>query len=163
MDPDSSALLGNLSGSGQELDVSNWRPDPTGPILVLVLWALYGGVAVQVYRKHRHALEPLHILELNTLVNIFFLGLIRGINKLAIFQLNNSVLCSFIQWLIFYSQINIPAGIVMSQVDRFLALHLHAQYRATVTPELAGVREGSENYYQTVNNKWLRGQFDQTI
>ena len=142
MDPDSSALLGNLSGSGQELDVSNWRPDPTGPILVLVLWALYGGVAVQVYRKHQHALEPLHILELNTLVNIFFLGLIRGINKLAIFQLNNSVLCSFIQWLIFYSQINIPAGIVMSQVDRFLALHLHTHYKARVTPELAKVGLG---------------------
>ena len=163
MVPNCSALLGNLSGSGQELDVSDWRPDPTGPILVLVLWALYGGVAVQVYRKHRYDLEPLHILELNTLTNISIFCLIRVIKRLVIFLLPNSVLCSIIQWLTFYSRINIYAGIVMSQLDRFLALHLHNQYKAIVTPGLAKVREGSAIIDQLKNNKWLREQFDQTI
>ena len=164
MEPNSSAQPPfNLSGAEEAQDVHDWRPEPTKVMTALTMAILYGGVAVQVYRKQRHDLEPIHIFELNTLANFSVFCVIKALKQLVIFQLTNSVLCSIIQWFIFYSKINIYAGIVMSQVDRFLALHLHAEYRATVTPELAGVREGSKNYYQTVNNKWLRGQFDQTI
>ena len=65
------------------------------------------------------------------------ISLTRAFKQLAIFQLNSSVVCSSIQWVTFYSRINIYTGIVMSQVDRFLALHLHAEYKARVSPELA--------------------------
>ena len=139
--------------------MSDWRPEPTGLIMALVMATLYGGVAVQVYRKHRHVLEPLHILELNTLVNLSFFCLIRGIKKLAIFQLTNSVLCSVMQWLLFYSRINIVAGIIMSQVDRFLALHLHTQYKARITPELAKVRFSNAQRRQTFLMKIFDKQF----
>ena len=100
----------------------------------LFMATLYSGIAVKVYRKNRNDLEPLHIFELNTLVNFSLFCLIRAIKQLVI---TSSVLCSIIQWLTFYSKLNIYAGIVMSQVDRFLALHLHAEYKARVTPELA--------------------------
>ena len=163
MEANSSALLANLSESQLDEDVSGWRPEPTPLMMALVMASLYGGVAVQVYRKHRHDLEPIHIFELNTLVNISVFCVIKAVKQLIIFQLTSSVLCSIIQWLTFYSKINIYAGIIMSQVDRFLALNLHAEYKAIVSPELAWVREGSENYYQPINNKWLREQFDQTI
>ena len=163
MEPNSSAPPVNLSGSELVQDVSDWRLFPTPLILILALASLSGGVAVQVYRKHRHVLEPLHIFELNTLVNISVVLLIRAIKPLVIFQLTIPLICSIIQWLTFYCRINIYTGIIMSQVDRFLALHLHTQYKARVTPELAWVREGSEKYYQSINNKWLREQFDQTI
>ena len=139
MEPNSSAPTGNLSGSEQEEDVSDWRPDPTGLIL-LGMCSLYGGVAVQVYRKHRHVLEPLHIFELNTLANISVFCLVKTIKNLVIFKLTDSLLCSSIQWLTLYSRINVLAGIIMSQVDRFLALHLHTKYMSRVTPELAKVR-----------------------
>ena len=139
MEANSSALLANLSEEQLEEDVSGWRPEPTPLMMALVMGSLYGGVAVQVYRKHRYDLEPLHILELNTLTNISIFCLIRVIKRLVIFLLPNSVLCSTIQWFTFYSRINIYAGIVMSQVDRFLALHLHTKYKERVTPELAKV------------------------
>ena len=48
-----------------ELDVSGRRPPEPNPlILSLVIASLSCEVAVKVYRKHRHVLEPLHILEL---------------------------------------------------------------------------------------------------
>ena len=133
MEVNSSAVLVNLSGSEPEQDVPGWRlEDPTPLMMGLAMASLYGGVAVQVYRRHRHDLEPLHIFELNTLANISVFCLIRAVK-----QLTGSVACSSIQWFTFYSRINIYAGIAMSQVDRFLALHLHAEYRARVTPEMA--------------------------
>ena len=137
MELNNSGPLVNLSGSEKEEEVSGWRLEATPLIMALVMASLYGGVAVKVYRKNRHDLEPLHIFELNTLANISGFCLIRAIKQLVILQLTGSVLCSIIQWFTFYSKLNIYAGIVMSQVDRFLALHLHAEYKARVSPELA--------------------------
>ena len=137
MDLNGSAPPVNLSGSEQDEDVSGWRLEPIPLVMALVMASLYGDVAVKVYRKNRQDLEPLHIFELNTLANISGFCLIRAIKQLVIFPLTSSVLCSIIQWFTFYSKINIYAGIVMSQVDRFLALHLHVKYKARVTPELA--------------------------
>ena len=141
MEPNSSAPPVNLSGSELVQDISGgWRIFPTPLILILALASLSGGVAVQVYRKHRHVLEPLHIFELNTLVNFSVLGLIRASNQVVILQLSTPVVCSIFQWLTLYCKINVYAGIIMSQVDRFLALHLHTQYKARVKPETAKVR-----------------------
>ena len=127
----------NLSGSEQDEDVYGWRLEPIPLMMALVMASLYGAVALKVYRKNRHNLEPLNIFELNTLANISGFCLIRAIKHLVIFPLTGSVLCSIIQWFTFYSKINMYAGIVMSQVDRFLALHLHLEYKARVTTELA--------------------------
>ena len=137
MELNSSAPPVNLSGSEQDEDVSGWRLEGTPLVMALVMASLYGGVAVNVYLKNRHDLEPLHIFELNTLANFSVFCLIRASKQLVIFQLSSSVLCSIIQWFTFYSKINIYAGIVMSQVDRFLALHLHLEYKARITTELA--------------------------
>ena len=137
MELNSSAPPVNLSGSEQDEDVSGWRLEPIPLMMALVMASIHGAVAVKVFRRNRHDLEPLHIFELNTLVSFSGFCLIRAIKQLVIFPLTSSVLCSIIQWFTFYSKINIFAGIVMSQVDRFLALHLHVKYKARVTPELA--------------------------
>ena len=144
MELNSSGPLVNLSGSEQDEEVSGWRLEATPLIMALAMASLYGGVAGKVYRKNRHDLEPLHIFELNTLANISVFCLIRAIKLLVITLLTSSVLCSIIQWFTFYSKLNIYAGIVMSQVDRFLALHLHAEYKARVTPKLAKGRFRAE-------------------
>ena len=57
----------NLSVSEKDQEVSGWKPKPTPPILVPAVAIHYGAVAVKVYRKNRHVLEPQHIFELNTL------------------------------------------------------------------------------------------------
>ena len=137
MELNSSAPLVNLSGSEQDEDVSGWRLEGTPLVMALVMASLYGGVAVNVYLKNRHYLEPIHVFELNTLANFSVFCLIRAIKHLVIFPLTGSVLCSIVQWFTFYSKINIYAGIVISQVDRFLALHLHLEYKARMTTELA--------------------------
>ena len=110
MEPHNSTPPLNLSGSDLEQDVFDWRPDPTlrimaqGHALIMAIgMAICGGVAVKVYRKHRNDLEPLHIFELNTLANFSVFFLVRAIKLLVILQLTNSVLCSIIQWLNFYS------------------------------------------------------------
>ena len=157
MEPNSSAPPLNLSGSELVQNVSGWRLFPTPLILILTLVSLSGGVAVQVYRKHRHVLEPLHIFEVNTLVNFSIFCLIRASNQLVIFQLCSPVICSVIQWLTLYCKINVYTGIIMSQVDRILVLHLHTQYKARVTPELAWVRLRDQLY--TI--KWFREQLIQ--
>ena len=137
MELNSSAPPVNLSGSEQDEEVSGWRLEGTPLVMALTMASLYGGVAVNVYLKTRHDLEPIHVFELNTLANFSVFCLIRASKLLVIFQLSSSVLCSIIQWFTFYSKINIYAGIVMSQVDRFLALHLHLEYKARITTELA--------------------------
>ena len=114
MELNSSAQLVNLSLSEKDQDVPDWRPPL---ILALALASLYCGVAVKVYRKHRHVLEPLHIFELNTLASISVFCLIRAIQQLVIILLTNSVLCSIVQWFTFYSRINIFVGIVMAQAE----------------------------------------------
>ena len=68
----------NLSGSEQDEDVYGWRLEPIPLMMALVMASLYGAVALKVYRKNRHDLEPLHIFELNTLANISGFCLIRA-------------------------------------------------------------------------------------
>ena len=117
MELNSSAPLVNLSVSEKDQEVFGWRPGPAPLISVLALASLYAAVTAKVYRKHRHVLEPLHIFELNTLVNISVFCLIRAIQQLVIILLTGSVLCSIVQWFTFYSRINIFVGILMAQAE----------------------------------------------
>ena len=117
MELNCSATPVNLSGSEQDEDVYGWRLEPIPLMMALVMASLYCGVAVKIYRKHRHVLEPLHIFELNTLASISVFSLIRAIQQLVIIFLTNSVLCSIVQWFTFYSRINIFVGIVMAQAE----------------------------------------------
>ena len=117
MELNSSAPLVNLSVAEKDQEASGWRPGRVPLISALAMASLYAAVAAKVYRKHRHVLEPLHIFELNTLVNISVFCLIKAIKLQVIFQLTGFVLCSVLQWFTFYSRINIFVGIVMSQVE----------------------------------------------
>ena len=97
------------------------------------LASVYCLVAAQVYRRRRYSLEPIHIFEMNTLVSISVYCLCTVLK--SIFILHSSlVLCSVIVWLTYYARLNIFSGVMMSQLDRFLALHLHASYKERVTP-----------------------------
>ena len=117
MELNSSAPLVNLSVSEKDQEFFGWRLGLVPLISVLAMACLYAAVAVKVYRKHRHVLEPLTIFELNTLVNISVFCLIRAIQQLVIILLTGSVLCSIVQWFTFYSRINIFVGIVMAQAE----------------------------------------------
>ena len=140
MEPNISAPPFNFSTPDQDPYDLGLISKLGGLVSVLAMASLYGGVAVQVYRKHRYDLEPLHILEINSLASFSVSSLIRAVKPLVISQLSSPVICTIIQWFTFYCKMNISVGIIMSQVDRFLALYLHVKYKSKVTPEMAKVR-----------------------
>ena len=61
MELNSSAPPVNLSGSEQDEDVFGWRLEPIPLMMALVMASIHGAVAVKVYKRNRHDLEPLHI------------------------------------------------------------------------------------------------------
>ena len=93
---------------------------------------LYIEAAVQIYKKHKNDLEPLYIFELNTLVSIAMAFLCTANKWFNIWKI-----CPITQWLIHYSRLNVYVGILISQLDRFLALYLHMKYKERVTPRRA--------------------------
>ena len=102
------------------------------------LASVYSLVAAQVYRRRRYSLEPIHIFEMNTLVSISVYCLCTVLK--SIFILHSSlVLCSVSVWLTYYARLNIFSGVMMSQLDRFLALYWHLSYKGRVTSRLAKV------------------------
>ena len=110
-------------------DVSNKYPHV---ILLTAISMFYIEATVHIYQKNKNDLEPIYIFELNTLVNIamFLIGT-------AYTLLEVNFLCSISSGVLLYLRLNIFVGIIMSQLDRFLALYLHAEYRERVTPKLA--------------------------
>ena len=99
----------------------------------------YIEAAVKIYKKNRNNLEPIHIFEINTLTGIFFFLLLRELFYLLHFVVEVKFLCLPQHWLAYYWRLNIFAGIILSQFDRFFALHWHAKYKERVTPYRAKV------------------------
>ena len=94
------------------------------------MFLLYTVVAAQIYKKKKYFLEPLHIFELNTLANFSLLFL----NHVLV---SMNVLCAVSQWIQFYASLNVYTGMILSQVDRFLAIYWDASYKNKMTPGLA--------------------------
>ena len=94
------------------------------------MFLLYTVVAAQIYKKKKYVLEPLHIFELNTLANFSLLFL----NNVLV---SMNVLCAISQWIQFYASLNVYTGLILSQVDRFLAIYWDASYKNKMTPGLA--------------------------
>ena len=97
------------------------------------MFLLYTVVAAQIYKKKKYFLEPLHIFELNTLANFSLLFL----NHVLV---SMNVLCAVSQWIQFYASLNVYTGMILSQVDRFLAIYWDASYKNKMT---TGLSKGS--------------------
>ena len=57
--------------------------------------------------------------------------------------------CSISNGLAHFLRLNICMGIMLSQLDRFLALYWHAEYRERVTPKLALVSLAKHNIFSS--------------
>ena len=103
-------------------------------ILMAAISMIFIEATVHIYRKNKNDLEPIYIFELNTLVSIAMYFIWN-----AYILIEAKFFCSIKNGVTHYLMLNICVGIMMSQLDRFLALYWHAEYRENVTPKLAMV------------------------
>ena len=109
--------------------ISNKYP----PVIVMTAISMfYIEATVHIYKKNKNDLEPIYIFELNTLANFAMFLIWRAYTLLEV-----NFLCSIRNCVLQYLRLNVSVGIIMSQLDRFFALYLHAEYRERVTPKLA--------------------------
>ena len=90
------------------------------PFLITAL--LYIVAFVRIYKKNRFDLDPIHIFELNTLLNN---GLINFFEVFRILEALNpslklNIFCSLRSWIYYWLTYNVYNGIILSQADRFL-------------------------------------------
>ena len=101
-------------------------------IIMAAISMIYIEAIIHIYKKNKNDLEPIYIFELNTLVSI---AMFLGWNVYTLMKIK--FLCFIRNGLAHYLRLNIVVGILMSQLDRFLALYWHVGYRERVTPKLA--------------------------
>ena len=120
----------NISLRDDTMDIES-QNYPQGFVLTIGSM-LYAEAAVKIYKKHKNDLEPLYIFELNTLFSIAMAFFCTAYKKVNVWKI-----CPIIMWLIHYSRLDVSVGIMMSQLDRFLALYWHTKYKEIVTPSRA--------------------------
>ena len=95
---------------------------------------LYFAIIWYLYNKYKDRMEPVHILEINKLVDqvntMVFLALLHLLGgKLG----EESWLCKMINIFLFASIWSYYLGFLLTQVDRFLALYWNISYKERVT------------------------------
>ena len=124
----------SLRDDTMDIDSQNYPQE----FFITIASLFYIEAAVQIYKKHKNNLEPLYIFELNTLVSIAMVLLCTASKWVMDWNISSSSssppTCPINQWLIHYSKLNFSVGTILSQLDRFLALHWHTKYKEIVTP-----------------------------
>ena len=93
-----------------------------------------------IYSKNKWNFEPVHIFEIDILVSFLLLttfAILFALNNYSGNRNNeNAETCKFYLYGLL-SHIYLNIGIVLAQLDRFLAVYWNSEYKQRVTPEMA--------------------------
>ena len=105
-----------------------------------ILNLLHISMLVYLYKRYKNKLEPVHILEINTLVDecimIFNLALRHFIGDQLGYE---SLFCKVSTLITFAARLSFYLDICWTQIDRFLALYWNIEYMELVTNNKAMV------------------------
>ena len=101
------------------------------PILNLLHISMLG----HLYKKYKYKLEPVHILELNTLLDECLMIFILALRHFLGGQLGQqeSWFCKISNIITFATRLSFYLDICWTQIDRFLALYWNIEYKERVT------------------------------
>ena len=144
-----------MNSSINNTDTESWR-SPIKPFIpiALALFSIFSwAVAMKIYLKTRHNLEPMHLIIISGGVGnaqnfiilyaymlfcllIFFLGLgllflLKSLFKFIYIyfpQFEESFQFKFLQWLESSEYLGFNLAFLLQQVDRFLAVYMHLTY-----------------------------------
>ena len=99
-----------------------------------ILNLLHFSMLAHLLKKYKYKLEPVHIFEINTLVDKCLLLLNLGLRHFFGHQLGyKSLFCKISTVITFASRLSFYLDICWTQIDRFLALYLNIEYKERVT------------------------------
>ena len=99
-----------------------------------ILNLIYISIIFHLFKTYRNRMEPVHILEINTVVDQFII-----IGSLALSHIigsrlgDDSWVCKMISVVSFAARWSFYLGICWTQVDRFLTLYWNISYKERVT------------------------------
>ena len=96
---------------------------------------LYAGVIQRIYSKYKHSLEPIHVFELNNLSNWSLMAVSNILTTFDIFFLDSDVFCPIVHFFLYFIRFSFYVGIILTQIDRFLALYWNVKYKSRVTKD----------------------------
>ena len=103
-------------------------------VLDPIMNLLHISMLVHLCKKYKHKLEPVHIFEINTLVDLCLIISNLALRHLMGEQLGNeSLFCKISTIITFASRLSYYLDICWTQLDRFLALYWNLEYMERVT------------------------------
>ena len=103
-------------------------------IFAPVLNLLHISMLVHLCKKYKHKLEPVHIFEINTLVDKCLMLSNLALRNFIGEQLGHeSLICKISTIITFASRLSFYLDICWTQIDRFLALYWNIEYKERVT------------------------------
>ena len=73
---------------------------------------------IKLFKKYWHKLEPVHVFELNTLLDMAIILIFNFLNQLDVFLAGESAYCNVINFLIYWSEIAFFADFSLGQLDK---------------------------------------------
>ena len=97
---------------GYKYDLYNLSISP--PIAVIFVYFI-----VKLFKKYWHKLEPVHVFELNTLVDMAIILIVHFFNQLDVFLPEESAAyCAPLNFLVNWSEISFFADFSLGQLDK---------------------------------------------
>ena len=104
----------------------------TDPVLITA----YLGCLVSLGLRHRHNIEAVHILELNTLLDITVAVIFKGLQNFD-FYIQADLYCIIIHAVKQWAKFSFFADFSLGEIDKFLSLHWGSSYKMRVTNDHA--------------------------
>ena len=103
-------------------------------ILDPILNLLHFSMLAHLLKKYKYKLEPVHIFEINTLVDKCLMLFNLGLRHILGHQLGyESMFCKISTIITFTARLSFYLDICWTQIDRFLALYWNIEYKERVT------------------------------
>ena len=119
-----SILVHFIPNYGYKYDINSLIVSP--PTAVIFVFFI-----VTLFKKYWHKLEPVHVFELNTLVDMAIILIVHFFNQLDVFLPEQSAFCALFNFLVNWSVISFFADFSLGQIDKVrtkieshLCLHL---------------------------------------
>ena len=125
----------NVTTEGQ---TTTFRPSY---IIDPLLISLYLYNLSMLIKKYWHTLEPVHIFEINSVLDLTIIVALRAVNNIEKMIAPDSWVCILRHYVEIVSRWSLMADISMSQINMFLALYWNAEYKTRVTTRIAVVAE----------------------
>ena len=97
-----------------------------------ILITAYLGSLVGLGLRHRHKIEPVHTLELNTLLDITLVVICKGLQNFD-FYLQADLYCILIHAVKHWAKFSFYADFSLGEIDKFLSLYWSTSYKIRVT------------------------------